>query len=127
VLTHIYGSEWYYVERMLKHEVPPYSEWPIRDENPPDFHTLEAEWTRQTARTRDALTTIADWSAPIEYRGVDDDGRLLSVTTTPADIFTQLVMHEVYHRAQVMNMLRHLGITAGDLDYNALMYDRRVV
>jgi uncharacterized damage-inducible protein DinB len=42
-----------------------------------------------------------------------------------ADIFTQLVLHEVHHRAQAMNMLRQLGIAAEDIDYNTLMYRRR--
>jgi uncharacterized damage-inducible protein DinB len=48
------------------------------------------------------------------------------VNASPADIFTQLALHEVHHRAQALNILRRLGVTfAEDLDYNALMYKRR--
>jgi uncharacterized damage-inducible protein DinB len=46
------------------------------------------------------------------------------VTATPADQFIQLVIHEVHHRAQVLNMLRELGIAVGDLDFNFLMFKR---
>jgi len=31
----------------------------------------------------------------------------------------------VHHRAQAMNMLRQLGVTFGDIDYSALMFQRR--
>jgi uncharacterized damage-inducible protein DinB len=48
------------------------------------------------------------------------------VTASPADQFTQLVLHEVHHRAQAVNILRHLGVESlGDLDFNALMFPRR--
>lgn len=43
------------------------------------------------------------------------------------DIFTQLVLHEVHHRAQAINMLRHLGATVGDVDFNGFMHQRRRV
>jgi uncharacterized damage-inducible protein DinB len=46
-------------------------------------------------------------------------------TATAVDIFTQLVLHEVHHRAQVMNMLTRLGVGVGDIDSNLLMYQRR--
>ena len=34
-------------------------------------------------------------------------------------------LHEVHHRAQVMNMLTRLGVGVGDIDFNLLMYQRR--
>jgi len=37
------------------------------------------------------------------------------------------VLHEVHHRAQAINMLRHLGVTVGDVDFNDFMYQRRRV
>ncbi len=123
-LTHVMTSEWYYMQRMQGRAVPPYDEWPIRDEEPPPFPVLEAAWIEQAAQTRAALSAVRDWEAELEYR-VTDDGQPIIVTASPADIFTQLVLHEVHHRAQAMTILRHLGVRVGDIDYNALMYGRR--
>lgn len=124
-LTHIMISEWYYVQRIQGHTVPPYDQWPIQDEKPPAFAALEAAWTEQAGRTRAALSGVRDWSADLEYHITSDDGRPEIITVSAADIFTQLALREVHHRAQVMNMLRQLGIAAEDLDFNTLMYKRR--
>ena len=124
-LTHVMVSEWYYVQRLGRRDVPPYEAWPIRWEDPPPFAALEQAWARQAADTRAALGAVRDWSERIEYRVTADDGRALIASTTADGIFTQLVLHEVHHRAQAMNMLRHLGVPAEDLDFNALMYERR--
>ena len=107
--------------------VPPYAEWPIQYEKPPGFAVLEAAWIEQAGRTRAALGEDRDWDAEMEYRVTLDDGQRVSVTMTAADLFTQLALHEVHHRAQAMNMLRQLGVAAEDLDFNALMYKRRPV
>lgn len=124
-LTHIMVSEWYYVQRMLQCEVPPYEQWPIREEAPPPLVTLEAAWREQAGMTRVAIHEVRDWTAPQEYRVTDDNGQAVVVTATAAGQFTQLFQHEVHHRAQAANMLRHLGISVGDLDVNALMFERR--
>ena len=127
-LTHIMISEWYYIQRMQGREGPPYEQWPIRDENPPPLAQLEAAWLEQAAATRAALSAVADWNATLRYRVTDDDGVEIIVTTSPADLVTQLALHEVHHRAQALNMLRQLGVTFDeDIDYNALMYDRQPV
>jgi uncharacterized damage-inducible protein DinB len=118
-------SEWYYVQRMRGRNVPPYERWPIRWENPPPFAALEAAWVEQAADTRAALDAVRDWSAELEYRVTTDDGRSMIVTASAAGLFTQLILHEVHHRAQAMNMLRHLGVAAEDLDYNAMVFERR--
>jgi uncharacterized damage-inducible protein DinB len=125
-LTHILISEWYYVQRIQETAVPPYKHWPIQDENPPPFATLESTWKEQAARTRAALSAVRDWQTDLEYQ-VTDEGRQIFVTASPADIFTQLVLHEVHHRAQAMSILRHLGVVVGDIDFNTLMYKLRDV
>jgi uncharacterized damage-inducible protein DinB len=127
MLTHVMVSEWYYVQRIQGREVPPYDEWPIRDEEPPPFDTLEITWTEQAGHTRSALSAVRDWHADLEYEVTDDEGRPCIVTTSAAGLFTQLVLHEVHHRAQVMGMLRKLGVEIEDLDFNAVMFERRVV
>lgn len=125
-LTHIMISEWYYIARLERRDVPPYAAWPIRAEAPPVFEELEAEWSRQAAATRAALAAVRNWNEVFEYRVTDDDGREVIVTATPADLFTQLALHEMHHRAQALNMLRQLGVVfEGDLDFNAIMMKRR--
>ena len=126
-LTHIMTSEWYYIQRLQARDVPPYEQWSIREEDAPALAALEVEWKEQAERTQEALRAVRDWSASLEYRVTGDDGVPAIVTASAADIFTQLVLHEVHHRAQVMNMVQGLGVTLDDLDFNALMYKRRAV
>jgi uncharacterized damage-inducible protein DinB len=123
-LTHIMTSEWYYMERMQGHAIAPDEQWPIRDEAPPPFATLEAAWIDLARRTRAALSEVRDWKADLVY-GIDGDKGPEIITASASDIFTQLVLHEVHHRAQAMNMLRHLGFAAEDIDFNTMMYKRR--
>jgi len=125
ILTHVMICEWSYMERIRGNAVPPYKEWPIQDETPPPFARLEEVWTAQARQTRDTLAAVPDWNAPIEYQ-VDWDGQPTIVSPSAADIFTQLSLHEVHHRAQIMNILRHLGVVMEDIDFNSLTYPRRL-
>jgi uncharacterized damage-inducible protein DinB len=125
LLTHVMVSEWYYVQRLQGLDVPPYEQWPLREESPLPFAQLEAEWTTQAERTRAALRPVRDWSTEREYRVTDDDRRAKIVTASAGDIATQLVLHEVHHRAQAMNMLQQLGVALEDMDFNMWMYRRR--
>jgi uncharacterized damage-inducible protein DinB len=126
-LTHMLISEWYYILRITESVVPPQSDWPIRDENPPAFADLEAAWKNQAERTRAAITAVRDWATELSYEVTDDSGKRLRIGASRADVFTQLILHEVHHRAQVMNMLKRLGVAAEDLDFNALMYKRQPI
>ncbi|KAA0214532.1 MAG: DinB family protein [Leptolyngbya sp. PLA3] len=56
--THVLISEWYYVERLMRRDVPPYPQWPIRDEDRPAFAALESAWREQDARTREAIAAM---------------------------------------------------------------------
>lgn len=127
-LTHTMMSEWYYAQRMIDAEVPPYERWAFNDERPPAFEVVEAHWGKVAGQTRAAIASITQagaWDRPQEYRFTNDEGVRMVSTATPADQFTQLFQHEVHHRAQAVNMLKHLGHTLGDLDFNWLMFDRR--
>lgn len=121
-MSHIMICEWYYIQRMQGNEVPPYEQWPIRDEDPPEIPVIEATWASQTPRTRAALAAVQSWDMARPLEGTDEQDNPRRAMVTLADIFTQLVLHEVHHRAQAMNMLRRLGVAAEDVDYNELAY-----
>ena len=46
---------------------------------------------------------------------------------TAGGVASQLLFHEVHHRAQVMAMLRQVGVAAENLDYGVLMFERSPV
>jgi uncharacterized damage-inducible protein DinB len=122
-LTHVVASEGMYLNRIEGSPVPPYDQWPLREETPPPLSRLEQLWAEQAVRARRVLGAVRDWATELEYRVADEDGGVI-VNASPNDIFTQLVLHEVHHRAQVMVLLRQLGTSLVDIDYNELMYRR---
>lgn len=127
-LTHVMISEWYYVERLVGREVPPYADWPIKYESPPSFEIVTSRWREQASATRSAIASERDWSRPVTWLSFPDgNARRFHMRTSPGDLFTQLAFHEVHHRAQVLVMLRSLGGAVApveDIDFNALMFDR---
>lgn len=127
-MTHLMVSEWYYIERLEGRDVPPYSNWPIDYDNPLAFNELEPAWREQGQRIRDVIARERDWTRVITWLSFPDDTRgnkRFHITCTAGDLITQLVLHEVHHRAQLMGMLRQLGHTiVEDIDFNALMYQR---
>lgn len=125
ILTHVLISEWYFVRRMRRFEVPPYGEWPYQDEKPLDFPDLERAWGRQADETRAALGEVGDWDAEMDYPMTVDDRPPEIMTVSRGDIFSQLCLHEVHHRAQVLHILKQLGVKLEDIDYNVMMYKRR--
>jgi uncharacterized damage-inducible protein DinB len=129
ILTHMYAAEHYYYLRLTESPVPDYKDWPIQDEHPPPLAELESAWADQSERTRDALAAVTDWDTPIEFRVDPFDEGLAPriVTATRAGIAVQILTHEVYHRAQCVNILKQLGQTVEDLDYNMHFWQRRPV
>jgi len=123
-LTHIMIVEWSYIERMQGRALPPYETWPIQDERPPAFDVIEKTWRMQAPQTRRALGAVRDWERELEFIS-GSTGKRVQVKASMSDVFTQLALHEVHHRAQVMAMLRELGKPLENLDYGYLMYARR--
>lgn len=115
-------AEWYYVQRLRGEEVPKWEERPFARFYKTDFAPLERAWQEQAEETRATLGEISDWARHVEYTYLTDDNRPGgTVRTTTGGIASQLVIHEVHHRAQAMAMLRQLGAAAQDLDYSYLM------
>src|SRR5689334_11355937 len=93
-LTHIMISEWYYVERLQGHAVPPYDRWPIKYEQPPAFEVVETAWREQAGRVRGAIAAERDWSRKITYDSFPDDhGKRFRISAAAGDVVTQLVLH----------------------------------
>jgi uncharacterized damage-inducible protein DinB len=129
-LTHMMIVEWSYSQRIAGLQVPPYDTWPIQDENPPPFEVIEKTWREQAVQTRATLAAVKDWDREMEYTSKSREGQQTIITVSPADIFTQMLVHEVHHRAQIMAMLREVGSPTGpleNLDFGYLMYKRRVI
>ena len=130
-LTHLMISEWYYIERLEQRDVPHYETWPIKYENPPTFDVVESIWRKQAQQIRGLVAARPHdgWSRKITWLSFPDDTRgnkRFQITCTAGDLFTQLALHEMHHRAQLMAMLREINPARPleDLDYNALMFER---
>jgi uncharacterized damage-inducible protein DinB len=90
--------------------------FPVSETKQPTFADLEKAWTEQAKQTRATLAGIRDWTRTVPRRFEQGDKIVIS-TASKADIATQMLMHEVHHRAQAMAMLRQLGVEAQNLDY----------
>lgn len=121
-LVHVAAAEWGYVRRLRGEAVPPLEERPFMRFNTEPFPPFERAWTEQTEQTRTVLRRIEDWAQPVEYVS-SFGGRRRRYRTTTGGIATQLLLHEVHHRAQVMFMLRQMGFPAEDLDYSILAFE----
>jgi uncharacterized damage-inducible protein DinB len=134
-LTHIMLAEWSYNQRIRGEAVPPYEQWPIQYENPPSFEVIEAKWREQTAQTRETIVGERDWDKEFTYtssrppqpsRG-EQTYQPIRVTVTPTDVITQMLLHEVHHRAQLMAMLREIGTPVENLDFAYFGYKREEI
>ncbi|MGQ0572112.1 MAG: DinB family protein [Armatimonadota bacterium] len=108
--------EWLYATALRGEQTPSREDWPISEERQPTFSGIEALWTEQAPRTRAALAATNDWNGSIDRKMARGD-KMVVQTITRADAATQMLMHEVHHRAQAMAMLRQLGVEAQNLDY----------
>jgi uncharacterized damage-inducible protein DinB len=115
-LVEIAAAEMFLSMRLREEPLPPIQEWPVSEERLPTFTDLERIWAPQWQRTRATLAETTDWDRTVTCRLIQP-GKILRLTATKADIATQLLTHEVHHRAQAMAMLRQLGIEAQNLDY----------
>ncbi len=123
-LVEIPHAEWLYGKRLAGEPVPPREEQPFVRFYETELAPLEDAWRELAERTRRLLRAERDWARPVEYIYRPLNRPPLKIRTTAAGIATQMICHEVHHRAQVMAMLRQFGIAAENLDYSALMVQR---
>jgi uncharacterized damage-inducible protein DinB len=115
-LVEIARAELFLAKRLREEPLPPAADWPINEQRQPTFPDLERVWNAQSQQTRATLSATTDWERAVTCRLVLPNQTVL-LTARKADIATQLLMHEVHHRAQAMAMLRQLGVEAQNLDY----------
>ena len=118
-LIEIARVELVYGMRLREEPLPPPplpDTFPISETKQPTFADLEKAWTAQAKETRATLAGTKDWTRTVPRRFDQGDKTVIS-TASKADIATQMLMHEVHHRAQAMAMLRQLGVEAQNLDY----------
>jgi len=118
-LAEIALGEWFLSMWLREERLPPLVEWSITEERLPTFADLERVWSVQSQQTCATLAGTTDWNRTVACRLIRPTQTVL-LTATKADVATQLLMHEVHHRAQAMAMLRQLGVQAQNLDYISL-------
>ena len=84
---------------------------------------MERAWKGLEAGTRAWLGSETNWTRRMETIARRGSARLIRVGFTPETLAFQLFYHEVHHRAQVMAMLRLLGVAAQDLDFNKYAFE----
>ncbi|HLY21135.1 MAG TPA: DinB family protein [bacterium] len=118
-LIEIARVELLYSMRLRGEPLPPpplNDDFPINETRQPTFADLEKVWTAQAPQTRATLAGTTDWSKTVTRR-LEQGDKVAIVTVSKAEIGVQMLMHEVHHRAQVMAMLKQLGVEAQNLDY----------
>jgi uncharacterized damage-inducible protein DinB len=125
-LNEIVRTEHFLLLRLAGQPIPPFDDaYPISEIRQPRFADLEAVWEPQMTAVRAVLAETTDWDRRVacELRWPD---RVVTLTAPKAAIATQLILHEVHHRAQAMAMLRLLGVPAQTLDYIQYVQERAV-
>src|SRR5579864_4472701 len=118
-LLEIARVELLYTMRLRGEPLPPPplpDTFPVGETRQPTFADLEKVWTAQAPQTRATLAGTTDWSKTVTRR-LEQGDKVAIVTVSKAEIGVQMLMHEVHHRAQVMAMLKQLGVEAQNLDY----------
>lgn len=123
-LVEIPLAEWLYGMRLIGETIPPREQQPFVKYYQTELAPLEDAWRELADRTRRLLQEERDWARSVEYIIRPPNRPAAQIRATAGGIATQMICHEVHHRAQVMAMLRQFGIAAENLDYSALMVTR---
>jgi uncharacterized damage-inducible protein DinB len=121
-LVHTAAAEWAYVERLAGRDVS-LGESPFTVERQPEYEPFAEAWRRRALVTRQALSDLGDPVRAVEWTSYVGP-KPMRVRATAGGIAGQMLFHEVHHRAQVMAMLRQVGVVAENLDYSVLIWDR---
>jgi len=123
-LVHVASVQWGHTQRLLGHTPDAasgqYTDNPFSLDAQPALEQLVGAWTRVNPHTRRAFADLGDPARHFDF--------FPKVVTPPirvrvtADVLVgHLLFHEVHHRAQVMAMLKQVGVAAENLDYALVM------
>lgn len=129
-VPHMMMAEWAYASRMESGQAVDWTKGVFKRDEEPPFGAVEAAWREQAGRTKSVLEAClagrvpsGGWEAIHETRH-PFEGKTAIVRAAAQDIFMQLFSHETHHRAQVMAMLRTMGVSLEDLDCSLMAYIR---
>ncbi len=117
-------GEWNYNRRLRGEKIPAPADHPLAQFLKTEFAPLERAWREQAEETRGTLHEITDWNKRLEWIPLRPERPTQRFRATTGAVVTQLLFHEIHHRAQAMAMLRQLGIAAENLDYSILKFER---
>jgi len=120
-LAHTAQAEWAYTRRMRGE--PPAEQF-FTEERFPAFPALRDAWREMVPKTEAFIAAEKNWNRPLEFEFTAADGRTWHSKGTAGGQLMQMYYHEVHHRAQIMSMLRMLGMAAQNLDYSAFAFER---
>ena len=109
-LEHLFGAEWTWLERCRGRS-------PAKGECPRGFPEMSGLWEkwRQVAESRNAFLdtlTTADLSRSVTY--LHPSGKTYSFQLS--HVLLHVCCHGTHHRAQALNMLRHLDAPVPEMD-----------
>jgi uncharacterized damage-inducible protein DinB len=116
-LEHLFGAEWTWLQRCKGRS-------PASGECPRNFTTLSAlwdEWRRTAEQRNDFVGTLssADLPRPVTYVH-PSSGKRYSFQL--GHVLLHVCNHGTHHRAQALNMLRHVGAEVPEMDL-LVMYE----
>ena len=119
-LWHMFKWEWIWLRRWR-------GESPKTDQCPRDFPTMNGLWERwrQTAEQRNRfLQQLRDEQLHEAVTFTNDEGK--AYTFRLADMIFHVCNHGTHHRAQALNMLRHLGVKPPPMDFLDMIYEQQL-
>jgi uncharacterized damage-inducible protein DinB len=120
-VVHLADAEWLYGMRVRGEEFD-FASRPFTVERFPTFAAIETAWKALEPSTREWLKDQPNWQRRIEITS-RIRGRPMRVVYTPEKVALQMCYHEVHHRAQIMAMLRQMGVAAQNLDFSLHAYE----
>ncbi|UCE58790.1 MAG: DinB family protein [Phycisphaerales bacterium] len=116
-LEHLFQAEWGWLRRWQGYS-------PGKEEYPGDFPTVQslASHWRQTAADRDVFLdglTDADLEQDCTFTTIEGK----TYTFKLGYALLHVCNHGTHHRAQVVNMLRHLGVITPDLEFMDMIHE----
>ena len=120
-LRHLYGAERIWFERWQGGDLPQYP-------HSRDIVAMDELWSafRALAAARDAqLDALAEGDLQHAVTYTDPHGQRRTVAL--GDLLLHVCNHGFHHRAQVLNMLRRLGVTVSGLDFLFMKLERPTV